>query len=186
MSQNPKLGGSFYLDKERTWSLNAVGTFEASNSNPLLNPGNYLTLDWGIFKQLDENWKIGLTGYDTRQLTPISGLPRGLLSNFTNSADAIGGEIGVTIPEAHYLSITAKFSHEYNSFGRFGGNVGSLTFSIPLEMDIPRLRPNPRRPLPLLSRKHPRKRRPKLLQRTPKRGTKQTDLDDWFAHPNQP
>lgn len=131
-----QLGGSYYLDDERSWSLNAVGTFEASTSNAVMNPGNYFTLDWGIMKKLDENWRIGLTGYNTRQLTPISGLPN-INPNFLNSADAIGAEVGVTIPEANYLGITLKFSHEYSSFARFGGNMASLTFSVPIEMQLP-------------------------------------------------
>lgn len=132
-----ELGGRYFVDEERSWSLNAVGTFEANTSNARLNPGNYFTLDWGIKKKLDPQWTIGLTGYNTRQLTPISGLPAGLLSNFTNSADAIGGEVSVVLPEANFLTMTAKFSHEYNSYGRFGGNIASLTFSVPIHMDLP-------------------------------------------------
>ncbi len=131
-----QLGGSYYMDDERSWSLNAVGTFEASTNNAVINPGNYFTLDWGIMKKLDENWKIGITGYNTRQITPVSGLPN-LNPNFLNRADAIGAEVGVTIPEANYLSMTLKFSHEYSHFARFGGNMASLTFSIPIEMQLP-------------------------------------------------
>ena len=130
-----QLGGSYYMDDERSWSLNAVGTFEASTNNAVINPGNYFTLDWGIMKKID-NWRVGITGYNTRQITPISGLPN-LNPDFLNSADAIGAEVGVTIPEANYLGITLKFSHEYSHFARFGGNMTSLSFSIPLEMELP-------------------------------------------------
>lgn len=143
-----QLGTSYYLDDERSWSLNAVGTFEANSSNSVMNPGNYFTFDWGILKKFDENWTVGVTGYNTRQLNAISGVRPGLLSNFTNSADAIGAEVRLTLPEADNLSMTLKFSHEYNSFGRFGGNIASLSFSIPIDMELPSAPPPASTPPP--------------------------------------
>ncbi len=132
-----QLGGAYYLDDERTWSLNGVGTFEADTSRSNgFNPGNYFSLDWGIRKKLDDQWTLGLTGYDTWQLNPASA-GFGFNNQITNSAHAIGGEVAVTIPEANYLGITLKYSHEYEAHARFQGDLVTLTFSVPIDMELP-------------------------------------------------
>lgn len=141
-----QLGGAYYLDEERTWSLNAVGTYEAdtSRSNGFY-PGDYFSLDWGVRKKLDDQWTIGLTGYDTWQLNPASA-GFGFNNQITNSAHAIGGEVSVTIPEADFLGITLKFSHEYDAYARFQGDVASLTFSVPIDMELPSAPPPAAKP----------------------------------------
>ena len=137
-------GGAYYLDKERTWSLNLAGTLELDGSRQTTNflgrsmnfdPGNYFSMDWGIRKKIDSQWSVALTGYDTWQLNP-AGYGFGL-NKTTNYAHAIGGEVSVAIPEADNLSITLKYAHEYSTQARFQGDIVSLTFAIPIDMKLP-------------------------------------------------
>jgi len=135
-----QLGGTAFLDDEKSWSVSALGTYEINGHNAKRDytKGNYFTLEWGIVKNLDPNVTLGLVGYGSWQTSGDSG--GGLRLPYDPVRDygvGLGGELKVTIPEANYLSIALKHTRDVSSFGRLSGSITTLNFSIPIEMEMP-------------------------------------------------
>ncbi|MBT9588865.1 transporter [bacterium] len=135
-----QLGGTAFLDEEKSWSVSALGTYEINgyNSNRDYTKGNYFTLEWGVVKNLDPNVTLGLVGYGSWQTSGDSGA--GLRLPYDPVRDygiGLGGELKVTIPEANYLSIALKHVRDVSSFGRLSGSITTLNFSVPIEMEMP-------------------------------------------------
>ena len=135
-----QLGGSYFFDKEKSWSVSALGTYEINgyNSKRDYTKGNYFTLEWGLVKNVDPNVTLGLVGYDTWQVSGDSGAGlRFAYDPVRDYAHGIGGEIKVTIPEANFLSVALKHTRDISSHGRLSGSTTTLNFSFPIDMDMP-------------------------------------------------
>jgi hypothetical protein len=66
-------GVTLYLDEAKTVSASALSRFERNGRTDAgLRPGNQLTLEWGVGKQLGR-WQAGIVGYDQWQLGEDSG-----------------------------------------------------------------------------------------------------------------
>lgn len=144
-----QLGSTVFVDEEHTWSLSALGTLElnAPSIRRDYTKGNYFTVEWGVVKNLDPNITLGLVGYDTFQISNDSGPAVGRLYNpVRDYQHAIGGELTWTIPEANYLSIGIKHLRDISSYGRLGFNTTSLSFSVPIDMELPEMPPAPAPP----------------------------------------
>jgi hypothetical protein len=141
LSQQVQLGGAYYIDEAKTWSLNGTGTMEFNGRNSQLdiNKGDYFTFEWGLKKKLSSDVSLGLVGYDTWQVAGDSGpgLKFGT-DPIRDSAHALGGELNISFPQANHLSLSLRHLRDYETFGRLGGNITSLTMSIPLGVDIPK------------------------------------------------
>jgi hypothetical protein len=140
LSQQVQLGGAYFVDEARTWSLNATGTveFNGRNSQLDIDKGDYFTFEWGLKKKLSSDVSLGLVGYDTWQVSGDSG--PGLrfgTDPIRDSAHALGGELNITIPQANHLTLSLRHLRDYETSGRFTGNVTSLTMSIPIEVRLP-------------------------------------------------
>lgn len=135
-----QLGGTYFLDQEKSWSVSALGTYEINgyNSKRDYTKGNYFTLEWGIVKNLDPNLTLGLVGYDTWQVSDDTGAGLRLAYDpVRDYAHGIGGEIKLTIPEANFLSIGLKHTRDIGSHGRLSGSTTTLNFSFPIDMEMP-------------------------------------------------
>lgn len=103
------------------------------------NPGNYMSLDWGIGKKLDDppatipGSQSGQRWFRVQQ----SDHQRG-------TRDRRRG--GRRHPQSQFLGITLRYSHEYESFARFQGDLVTLTFSVPIDMQLPSAPPPEARP----------------------------------------
>jgi hypothetical protein len=141
LSQQVQLGGAYFVDEAKTWSLNATGTMEFNGRNSQLDidKGDYFTFEWGLKKKLSPDVSLGLVGYDTWQVSGDSG--PGLrfgTDPIRDSAHALGGELNISFPQANHLSLSLRHLRDYETFGRFSGNVTSLTMSIPIGVDMPK------------------------------------------------
>lgn len=121
------LGGTYYLDAEKTWSASILARYETHSEKDETNvtPGDDFHFEWGIGKTLAKVWDVGLTGYCHWQVTDDSG------SGVTSDHDrvyAIGPEVSTFIPPAKlFLSLRSQW--EFGAEDRSEGNVTTLTLT---------------------------------------------------------
>ena len=126
---SPSLGGTLYLDKEKTWSISALAHYEfhTKQRDTDRTPGNHLFVEWGVGKTFLQIFKAGIVGYHTRQVTHDSG--EGSRKNLLR-ANAIGAEAGVYIPGVN-LDVTMRFYKEYDNYSNAQGTTSVLNVAFP-------------------------------------------------------
>ncbi|WP_420582752.1 SphA family protein [Reichenbachiella sp.] len=69
-SHNVGVGLTAYLDKERSWSLSSMNTFEFNSKQKTTNirPASTWVTEWSIGKTFDKVFNLGIIGYNTNQL----------------------------------------------------------------------------------------------------------------------
>jgi hypothetical protein len=123
------LGGTYYLDIEKTWSASILARYEihGEQDETDVRPGNDLHFEWGIGKTLRKIWDVGLAGYCQWQVTDDSGLgarDKGV----HDRVFAAGPEVSVFIPPAKtFLSLRSLW--EFGAIDRTEGHVIVLTLT---------------------------------------------------------
>jgi hypothetical protein len=124
------LGGTYYLDGEKTWSASILGRYEAHSEKDDLDvdPGDDFHFEWGIGKRLARVWEVGLAGYCHWQVTDDRGSDVLWEKNDHDRVYAMGPEISVFIPSiTSFLSLRTQW--EFEAKDRPEGNLTSLTFT---------------------------------------------------------
>jgi hypothetical protein len=121
-------GGTWYADKQKTWSASLLGRYEFNSINQDwgIRPGQALTLEWGLGKQLSQMFNLGFVGYWQQQTTSDSG--QGAQYTGKDGVVAIGPEVGFSFPK-QMLFITARYEFELNAVDRPEGGTGVLTIT---------------------------------------------------------
>ena len=97
------LNGVYYPFKDQSTAVSVTGIYEISTNREGVDirPGDHFTLEYGISQYLSERLEVGLSGYNTWQVTDDSG------SDATNNGRdrmyGIGGQIA-------YWFVKDKFS----------------------------------------------------------------------------
>jgi len=123
------LGGTLYLDQERTWSLSVLARYEihSDQENRDFTPGDDFHFEWGVGKSFSKTWEAGLAGYCQWQISDDSG------ANASNPKHkdqiyAAGPEVSVFIPQFKmFLSLRSLF--EFEAEDRSEGNTTVLTLT---------------------------------------------------------
>ena len=121
-------GGTYYLDREKTWSVSALGRYEI-NSNKRstdVRPGQVISFEWGLGKNLAKLWDIGLTGYCHWQITDDHGNDVTWDKDVHDRVFAVGPEISYFIP-ALKLGLSLRSSWEFGAVDCSEGNITTLT-----------------------------------------------------------
>lgn len=116
------VGGTFYPDQARKWSASMLARFETNTSqkDTGVTPGDGLSIEWGIARQIAGGNQIGLVGYYQGQTGSNSGAGA---SRQKPRKSAVGLEWDVPLAD-HGLFL--KFAG-YKEFGSRGGATdGSL------------------------------------------------------------
>ncbi|MCX7590866.1 MAG: transporter [Kiritimatiellae bacterium] len=100
------LGGTWYPDAEKTWSVSILNRYEIHTEHEDIDitPGNTFSLELGISKALSQTVEVGLAGYYQQQTTKDDG-------DVTHSKDldrvfGLGPEVVLTIPKcALFVSV---------------------------------------------------------------------------------
>ncbi len=68
-------GGTYYPDERKLWSVSALARFEknGTQSQTGITPGDGLSVEWGIGREIGGGKKIGLVGYVQNQTSSSSG-----------------------------------------------------------------------------------------------------------------
>ena len=123
------LGGTCYLDVEKTWSASILARYEihSEKDDTDVRPGNDFHFEWGIGKTLAKIWDVGLAGYCQWQVTDDSGSDARDKS-VHDRIFAVGPEVSVFIPAAKsFLSLRSLW--EFEAKDRTEGQVIALTLT---------------------------------------------------------
>ena len=62
------LGGTYYVDTAKSWSLSALSRYEINGNKKGLNQGDSFLVEWAAGKRLDNGIELGVIGYNGWQL----------------------------------------------------------------------------------------------------------------------
>ncbi|GBD41187.1 hypothetical protein HRbin39_00565 [bacterium HR39] len=107
------LGGTWYPDSEKKWSISALNRFEihGERDDSDIRDGNHWVLEWGLGYQIQPGLELGLIGYQRWQVTKDSGSGAG---NATDEAHAIGVQLNWFVPQLGVVLDPAIY-YEYAS-----------------------------------------------------------------------
>jgi hypothetical protein len=119
------LGGTYYPDTKKEWSISALARFEknGTQSQTGIKPGNGLSIEWGIGRQIGGGKQVGLVGYYQDQTSNSSG-PGAPTQNPHKSA--IGVQFDYPILERGLFLKFAAY-HEYAVSNAPRGNMLRMT-----------------------------------------------------------
>jgi hypothetical protein len=107
------LGGTVYLDEEKTWSASVLARYEIHTEQQYTRttPGNHFHFEWGVGKTFDKVFTIGAAGYCSWQTTRDTG--KNVTNDHRERMYAVGPEIGFAIPDWQFqVSLRALFEFE--------------------------------------------------------------------------
>ncbi len=123
------LGGTWYPDAEKTWSVSLLNRYEIHTEHEDIDitPGNTYSLEVGVAKAVSKTVELGVAGYYQQQTTKDSGpAPH---SSDLDHVYGVGPEIVVAIPKCA-LFISARYAREFGAEGyRPEGNNFTLTLT---------------------------------------------------------
>ena len=121
------LGGTYYMDPEKTWSASILGRYEINSKKDHTNvrPGNDILFEWGVAKTLAQFWDVGVIGYCQWQLTDDSGSDA-VNKDVHERVAAIGPEVSVFIPQCKVF-VSARVAWEFSAVNRPEGTTATLT-----------------------------------------------------------
>ena len=126
------LGGTYYLDKAKTWSASILGRYEIHHNDLRetdITPGDDFHFEWGIAKTLANVWDVGLVGYCQWQVEHDhgTGASEGLDEGF-----GIGPEVSMSCPELKtFFSLRSEWEFGCEGAGAMDGRPeGNRTFLV--------------------------------------------------------
>ena len=124
------LGGTLYLDPERTWAASALGRYEihGNKRNTDVRPGDDLHIEWGLSKNLAKVWEVGLAGYAHWQMTDDSGRDVTWDGSDHDRVFAAGPEIAYFVAPAR-LNVSVRYLQEFLARDDTEGRVAALTLT---------------------------------------------------------
>ena len=123
------LGGTLYLDPERTWSASVLSRYEvhSNRDGDDFRPGDDFHLEWGIGKVLSDTWEVGLAGYAQWQLTDDREKDA-VNPGLHDRGFGIGPEVNINVPLLKGI-ITLRTVKEFGAVDRSEGVISSIVFT---------------------------------------------------------
>ncbi len=124
------LGGTYYLDKEKTWSASLLSRYEihSRRDHTDVKPGQNFLVEWGIGNAITKTLEVGVVGYAQWQITSDSGSDVTWDKGTHDRVAAIGPEASVFIPPLKsFLSLRALWEH--SAIDRPEGTTVTLTLT---------------------------------------------------------
>ena len=121
------LGGTWYLDEEKTWALSLLNRYEfcQDQEKTHLDPGQVYTLEWGFSKSLTKTLDVGLIGYWQQQTTKDGGPTA---SNLRDRKVGVGVEVSAFCPAAGMFT-SLRYAYEFAAVDRPEGQLIALTLT---------------------------------------------------------
>lgn len=116
------LGGTWYPDAQKQWSASVLSRYEINSKkrHSDITPGNGLSVEWGVARQIGGGMQVGLVGYYQEQTSKDSGTGANDLRPRRN---AVGVQFDYPIP-SHGLFL--KFAAYGETSASDGATKGSL------------------------------------------------------------
>jgi hypothetical protein len=127
-SQYLQVASYFYPFENKTTAFMLTPTYEWNSKkiDTNIQPGQTMTIEYGLSQYVHPRVEIGLTGYNQWQITDDSG-SAATDKNDKNTISGVGAQLTYW-PIKNKCSLTTKFSKEYAGKGRLEGFFGSLNF----------------------------------------------------------
>lgn len=127
------LGGTYYPDKNREWSLSALTRYEKhfENQDTNVTYGDDIDLEWGIAKAVTKKVEVGLVGYAHWQITDDKGSDAGWDKSVHDRIFGIGPEVDI-FSETLGAVFKCKLYKEFEGRDTNEGTSAWLTFVKPL------------------------------------------------------
>ena len=117
------LGGTYYFDAPKSWSLSALSRYEINGDKKGLDQGDSFLVEWALGKRLNNGIELGVIGYDGWQLENNQ-----TQSNAKIEKHALGVETGYFWGNLGF-GIKAAYLHEYNTNNSTEGDMLGLQFT---------------------------------------------------------
>lgn len=123
-------GGTFYFDKEKTWSFSALGRYEINykSSDWSITPGDTLSLEGGLGKALSPAFELGVQAHYQLQTTDDEAHDGVVADPNRDSTVAVGPE-AVWFWEKAKLFISVRYGYEVLAESRPQGQTGTITLT---------------------------------------------------------
>lgn len=124
------LGATTYFDQQKLWSISALGRYEINSEKgeTKVKPGQDLLIEWGLARNANKVWDIGISGYCLWQLTDDSGTDAVWDTSVHDRVYAIGPEVSVFIMSAKAF-LSMRVLREFSSQDRSEGFTTAVTFT---------------------------------------------------------
>lgn len=131
------LGGTYYLDDKKSWSVSALTRtlVHTEQDDTNVRPGSEFVVEYGIGKEIAINDKLlvrpGLAGYSYWQIEDDSQNGPGTVADERKKVHAIGAEINLFFLPPYLLQLNLRALHEYGAENTVEGSqfVATLTKS---------------------------------------------------------
>ncbi len=117
------LGGTYYFDAPKSWSLSALSRYEINGDKKGLDQGDSFLVEWALGKRLNNGIELGVIGYDGWQLENNQ-----TQSNAKIEKHALGVETGYFWGNLGF-GIKAAYLNEYNTKNSTEGDMLRLQFT---------------------------------------------------------
>ena len=126
----PTWGGTYYFDKEKTWTASALARYEINTDarHEDLHAGQNFHIEWGVGKSFAKFWEAGVAGYGQWQTTYDSGTMAGAGAHALDRVYAIGPEVSYMVAPLK-LQVTVRSEWEFGARNRPEGNVTCIRFT---------------------------------------------------------
>lgn len=121
------LGGTWFPDEKKTWSLSLLSRYEIHEEHPDLDlqVGDTYTLEWGLSKAFGEGLEAGVVGYYQKQVTGDSGAAsRGIMDYVMG----VGPEVSTFWPKLGVFG-SLRYVYEVEAQERPQGHTTTLTLT---------------------------------------------------------
>lgn len=124
------LGGTYYFDRKKTLSASILSRYEIHSEKDERNitPGDDFHFEWGIGKNINKVWDLGITGYCHWQVTDDDGDDVAWDRGVHDQVFSVGPEVGFFYPPG-MLGVSLRSQWEFEAEDRSEGMVHCLTFT---------------------------------------------------------
>jgi len=129
-TQMTTLGGTWYPDKEKTWSASILSRYEihTTKDHSDVRPGRNFLFEWGISKMIPPCWELGVAGYSQWQVGDDSGSDVTWDKSVHDRVSAVGPEINLGDP-ATGCFYSLRLLKEFSAVDRPEGWVVTFTWT---------------------------------------------------------
>jgi hypothetical protein len=123
-------GATGYFDQQKLWSISALGRYEfnSEKSETKIKPGQDFLIEWGLARNVNKVWDLGVSGYCLWQTTDDSGTGATYDTGVHDRVYSIGPEVSAFImPAMAFLSV--RVLREFSSQDRSEGWTTAVTFT---------------------------------------------------------
>jgi len=122
------LGGTWYPDAEKTWSVSLLNRYEINHEHKDIDvtAGQALTMEWGISKAITKTIEVGVCGYYQQQTTKDKGSASN--NDARDRVLALGPEINLFCPKLG-LFTSVRYNYEIEAHDRPKGQAVTLTLT---------------------------------------------------------